>query len=201
MCSESPTMETMRKTIKQIYTESSKVYIKICVKIVLILILLLGMATFVNTHIVRLAVVMGESMYPTFMDKDVLLINQLNHIHSRGDVVLIDISEKPPPGRYIVKRIIAVEGDVVNLDYDNNLVYVNGKIESEPYLNFEQSDPMMALDSTQTTTYHVTAGTVFVMGDNRNNSIDSRNDMLGMIKESDIIGEVFLSLHLQQYFS
>lgn len=124
MCSESPTMETMRKTIKQIYTESSKVYIKICVKIVLILILLLGMATFVNTHIVRLAVVMGESMYPTFMDKDVLLINQLNHIHSRGDVVLIDISEKPLPGRYIVKRIIAVEGDVVNLDYDNNLVYV-----------------------------------------------------------------------------
>lgn len=110
-----------------------------------ILILLLALVCFVNTHIVRLAIVSGESMCPTLADRDILLISQLNYEPSRDDVVLIDISESPVLGQYIVKRVIAIEGDTVRLDYENNSVFVNGMRLSEPYLNFAQSDPMIAL--------------------------------------------------------
>ena len=70
---------------------------------------LLAAAYFINTHVARLAIVSGESMYPTFLDGDILLVNEMNYIPSRGDVVLIDISERPVLGKYIVKRVIAVD--------------------------------------------------------------------------------------------
>ena len=163
--------------------------------------LILAMAFNINTHVARLAIVSGESMYPTFMDKDILLVNQVNYIPSRGDVILIDISGRSLPGRYIVKRIIAVSEDTVTLDYEKNTVYVNGIMISEPYLNLNQSDPMLALDDVNNITYQVPVGTVFVMGDNRNNSLDSRNNMLGMINVSDVVGEVCKRFSFLQYFN
>ena len=167
----------------------------------LIFILLLATAYVVNTHIMRLATVNGDSMYPTLIDGDILLVNQINYQPSRDDIILIDISESSVLGQYIVKRVIAVEGDTVRLDYDNNSVFVNGIRLSEPYLNFEQGDPMIALDATNDVSYQVPTGTVFVMGDNRNNSVDSRSETLGMIRQSDIVGKVCRHLSLQQYFS
>lgn len=187
--------------MKQLYSSHSKERSNCDIKNLFILILLLVIVYFINTHIVRLAIVSGTSMYPTFMDKDILVINQMNYTPSGGDVVLIDVSRKPIHGKYIVKRIIAIEGDTVTLDYEKNSVYVNGLRVTEPYLNFDQGDPMIAFDAIGTITYQVPAGTVFILGDNRNNSIDSRSNMLGMIKKSDIIGKVFLRLSLQQYFS
>lgn len=187
--------------MRQIYAKANKKNLVSVVKSLLILIILLTLVRFVNTHIVRLAIVSGESMYPTLADRDILLISQLKYKPSRNDVVLIDTSESPVLGQYIVKRVIAIEGDTVRLDYENNSVFVNGIRLSEPYLNFTQSDPMIALDSTNDVTYQVLAGTVFVMGDNRNNSMDSRSNTLGMIKKADIVGKVCKHLSLQQYFS
>lgn len=187
--------------MKQICAKANKENLVSLAKGLPILILLLALVCFVNTHIVRLAIVSGESMYPTLADRDILLISQLNYEPSRDDVVLIDISESPVLGQYIVKRVIAIEGDTVRLDYENNSVFVNGIRLSEPYLNFEQSDPMIALDATNDVSYQVPTGTVFVMGDNRNNSIDSRSETLGMIRQSDIVGKVCRRLSLQQYFS
>lgn len=166
----------------------------------LIFIILFTTAYVLNTYIARLALVSGESMYPTLMDGDILLVNQVNHEPSRGDVILIDVSASPLVGRYIVKRVIAIEGDTVSLDYENNAVLVNGERISEPYLNRSQDDPMKAIDSTNNISYQVPFGTVFVMGDNRNNSVDSRSDMLGMIKKSDVVGKVCLHFSLSQYF-
>lgn len=187
--------------MKHIHTNAVKKYLGNDAKKIVLLILLVVVAYYVNTHIIRLAIVGGESMYPTVMDKDILLINQMNYHPSRGDVVLVDISGSPLLGQYIVKRIIAVGGDTVNLDYKSDSVFVNGERISEPYLNLCQDDPMIAPDSPSDVTYQVPSGTVFVMGDNRNNSLDSRSDMLGMIKEADIVGEVCMHLSLQQYFS
>lgn len=185
--------------MRQIYTSVVKKYLGNDAKKIVLLILILVMAYFINTHVARLAIVSGESMYPTFIDKDILLVNQVNYIPSRGDVILIDISGKPLPGQYIVKRIIAVAGDTVSLDYEKNSVYVNGIRVSEPYLNFDQSDPMLALDSVNNITYQVPIGTVFVMGDNRNHSIDSRYEILGMVSKADIVGRVCDSFSLLRY--
>lgn len=187
--------------MKQIFTKANTENLVSVAKGLPILILLFALVCFINTYVIRLAIVSGESMYPTFADRDILLISQLNYKPSQDDVVLIDISESPVPGQYIIKRVIAIEGDTVRLDYESNSVFVNGVKLSEPYLNFEQSDPMIALDATNDVTYQVSTGTVFVMGDNRNNSIASRNDMLGMIKKEDIVGKVCSHLSLQQFFS
>lgn len=187
--------------MKVIYISTVKKCIGNDAKKFALLIVFLAIALFIRTHVVRLAVVRGESMYPTFLDRDVIAINQTNCMPSRGDVVLIDVSRKPIHGKYIVKRVIAIEGDTVTLDYEKNSVYVNGLRVSEPYLNFDQGDPMITFDAINTITYRVPTGTVFVLGDNRNNSIDSRSDILGMIKSSEIIGKVCLHIYLQQCFS
>lgn len=185
--------------MKQIYTSVVKKYLGIDAKKILYLLLTLAIAYFINAHVVRLAIVSGESMYPTFMDKDILLVNQINYNPSRGDVILIDISGKSLHERYIVKRIIAVSEDTVTLDYEKNVVYVNGIMVSEPYINLNQSDPMLALDTSNHITYQVPTGTVFVMGDNRNNSIDSRYEILGMVPKADIVGRVCDSFSLLRY--
>lgn len=162
---------------------------------------LLAAAYFFNTHVARLAIVGGESMYPTLLDGDILLVNEMNYVPSRGDVVLIDISGKPVHGKYIVKRVIAVEGDSVKLDYESNSVLVNGVQVTEPYLNFDQDDPMKTLDAIDDITYQVPPGAIFVMGDNRNNSLDSRNNMLGMISVSDVVGNVCKRFTFLEYFN
>lgn len=186
--------------MKKIFTSVNKSLLGKDAEKFVILIIFLAMALIIHTYIVRLAVISGESMYPTFLDRDIIVINQINYTPSRGDVVLIDVSEKPIRGEYIVKRIIAVGGDTVTLDYENNSVFVNDAKIQEPYLNFNQEDPMIAFDATKPITYQVPVGTVFVMGDNRNNSLDSRNSMLGMVTTSDIIGNVCQSISIFRYF-
>lgn len=167
----------------------------------ILIIILFAMAYIFNTHIVRFAMVSGQSMYPTLTDRDVLLVNQVNYKPSRGDIVLIDISESALLGQYIVKRIIATEGDIISLNYEDNSVFVNGVRVSESYINNNPSDPMKTIDATNNISYQVPPGTVFVMGDNRNESIDSRSDLLGMIEKTNVVGKVCLHFSPFQYFS
>lgn len=147
---------------------------------------------FINMYIVRLAYVTGESMYPTLLDGDLILVNVMNDNPSKGDIVLIDTSENSWIGKFIVKRVIAIEGDTVTLDYEHNIVYVNGVGISEPYLNKDWGDPMIEQDGMSMVTYQVPQGAYFVMGDNRNKSIDSRDEILGMIERTEIVGVVFV---------
>lgn len=169
--------------------------------IAILIIISLAMAYVLNTYIIRFAVVSGESMYPTLTDRDILLVNQVNYEPSRGDIVLIDISESALLGKYIVKRIIATEGDTISLDYEGNSVYVNGVRVSESYINHNPRDPMEAIDAINNISYQVPPGTVFVMGDNRNESIDSRSDLLGMIEKTNVVGKVCLHFSPFRYFS
>ncbi|MDO5544850.1 MAG: signal peptidase I [Eubacteriales bacterium] len=144
-----------------------------------------------NTFVVKLAVVDGSSMYPTLHDGQFLLVFRPGYKAAQGDVVVIHTGEGVFNRDYIVKRVIAIEGQTVKIDYDLNEVSVEDVILSEPYLNFEE-DPMLPRDDRSVVRYTVPEGCVFVMGDNRNHSADSRSDKYGMIDVSKIVGRVVL---------
>ena len=145
-----------------------------------------------NTFVLKLVIVDGRSMYPTLHDHQLLLVLRPNYQPRRGDVVVIHTGKNAFDRMYIVKRVIAAEGDRVTIDYDRNRVTVNDVILEEPYLNDEEADPMQPRDDRGLVTLTVPAGTVFVMGDNRNHSADSRSEKYGCIGKEKILGKVVL---------
>ena len=138
---------------------------------------------------VRLIGVDGRSMVPTLQDGDRLLV--LNSMfcggYAPGDIVVLrKESFLPTP---IVKRVIAVEGQVVDVDFGSGVVFVDGKPLQEEYI---QERTFTAEGTAFPLT--VPEGSVFVLGDNRNHSTDSRDARLGTVDTRYIIGRaVFLA--------
>ena len=135
----------------------------------------------VFTFLIREVRVSGTSMLDTLYDGDRLLISDLFYNPRRGDIVVLrkeSFSSEP-----LVKRVIALEGERVNIDFEKGVVYVNGEALDEPYtleptyrrIDFEEE-------------LEVPAGCLFVMGDNRNGSTDSRDLRIGCIDERLIMG-------------
>ncbi len=146
----------------------------------------------INTFVIKLALVDGRSMYPTLHDNQLMLVFRPGYTPAGGDVVVIHTGKGIFNRDYIVKRVIATQGQSVTIDYDLDTVTVDDTTLSEPYLNFEEGDPMLPRDDRSVVRYTVPEGCVFVMGDNRNHSADSRSDKYGMIAMSDIVGRVVL---------
>ncbi len=94
-----------------------------------------------NTFVIKLAVVDGRSMYPTLHDRQLLLVLRPGYEASQADLVVIHTGKGIFNRDYIVKRVIAVEGQTVKIDYDLNEVSVDNVVLSEAYLNFEEEDP------------------------------------------------------------
>ena len=145
-----------------------------------------------NTFVIKLAIVDGSSMYPTLHDNQLMLVLRPGYEPTQGDVIVIHTGKSILSRDYIVKRVIATQGQSVTIDYDLNEVTVEDTTLPEPYLNFEEDDPMLPRDDRAVVHYTVPDGCVFVMGDNRNHSADSRSDKYGMIAMSDIVGRVVL---------
>jgi len=135
-----------------------------------------------NSHVVRVATVNGESMEPTLHDKEIVLCLSWGYTPDYGDIV---VTEMDVGGGHMVKRIIALEGDTVNIDFTSGLVTVNGKVLSEPYI----TEPMSLAGDVQFP-LTVLPGRVFVLGDNRNHSVDSRRSVVGLVPECTILGKV-----------
>ena len=147
----------------------------------------------VFTFVGRIIGVDGESMMPTLHDRDMLLLQSIGYEPEQGDVVVL--SENTfREGAPIVKRIIAVGGQTVDIDYASNTVYVDGAALDEPYI----LEPMRELPAEYATHIEVPEGSVFVMGDNRNNSTDGRDPRIGVVDERSILGKaVFVILPFQ----
>ena len=146
--------------------------------------------------LIRLTRVVGESMDTTLENGEMMLIWSLGYQPEQGDIVVLTKTAQDTlpqvKDKAIVKRVIAVEGQTVDIDYTTGTVYVDGTPLDEPYINgpmYLPSDPMM-----WGTHWEVPEGSIFVMGDNRNGSTDSRHELLGTIDEDYVLGKVVLAL-------
>ena len=149
---------------------------------------------FLNAFVGKLVVVNGTSMYPTLYDKDLLIVRTIAYTPKQGDIVICKTSEDSAlGGKNVVKRVIAVGGQTVEINYEDNTVTVDGEVLDEPYLNTSYGDVMIS-GYYQDAVYEVPEGYVFVMGDNRNNSTDSRSTALGMVSVDDVIGGSVLDI-------
>lgn len=135
------------------------------------------------TFFVRTADVSGSSMVPTLHNKDILLITAHQTHVEYGDIVII--TQPNAFNEPIIKRVIATEGQEIDIDFDEGIVYVDSKPLKENYTN---DKTYCREDFSGSVT--VPKGCVFVMGDNRNNSTDSRSNMVGFIDTRYIYGKV-----------
>lgn len=142
---------------------------------------------FIFVFVVRIVTVDGDSMLPTLHDKDTLLISSLFYEPSYMDIVVLtkaEFSENP-----IVKRVIATEGQTVDIDFKTGSVYVDDKILKEDYIN-----ELTFLSGDMILPAVVPDGHIFVLGDNRNRSSDSRVASIGMVDEDLVIGKVYFRI-------
>ena len=136
------------------------------------------------TFVLRLVQVKGGSMRESLQDQDFLAVlnDPLCGEYACGDVVIIQ-TPRFNEGKPIVKRIIAKAGQTVEIDFSGGQVYVDGQALQEPYIR----EPTYT-DEGLEFPLQVPEGCVFVMGDNRNGSDDSRNPALGPVDERCILG-------------
>ena len=139
----------------------------------------------------RVIVVSGDSMYATLWDGDYLLLlsNTFYHEPKQGDVVVIS-KESFDDGKPIIKRVIATEGQTVDIDFDQGIVYVDGQALQEDYThNLTTREEGMHFPLV------VEDDCIFVLGDNRGVSLDSRSPEIGQIDKREVLGKaIFLML-------
>lgn len=138
---------------------------------------------------VRIIDVVGTSMNPTLNNSDKMLVSGLFYKPKVGDVVVFKKDEYNP-NKALVKRVIAVAGQEINIDFDRGIVYIDGQPIQEDYIA-ELTKTKEDFIGPKT----VPEGCVFVMGDNRNMSTDSRKTEIGMVDTRLILGKAYMVIY------
>ena len=138
----------------------------------------------------RMVVVVGPSMYDTLIQGDrVVLLSSLVYRNPKpGDIIVASLADFKG-GECIVKRVIATEGQIVDIDFERGVVFVDGEEIDEPYIHsytYNQQGVSFPLI--------VQKGHVFVLGDNRESSLDSRSYEIGQIDRREILGKAIFLL-------
>ncbi|MDE5854213.1 MAG: signal peptidase I [Ruminococcus sp.] len=173
-----PTAEQLNSEVRRIHYKKS--YIKTLYTTITSLIVVVAIAVLIVTLLLPVLRVTGTSMAPTLLNNELLICNKRGNFKS-GDVVAFYFNNK-----ILLKRIIGTAGDVIDIKEDGT-VYVNGEELDEPYINekaFGECDIKLP--------YQVPDNRIFVMGDHRSVSIDSRSTSVGCIADEYVIGKVVL---------
>lgn len=155
------------------------------------LVYLLGALIVVSLLVLRVVVVSGTSMNKTLLDGDYLLVlsNTVYREPEAGDVVVIS-KESFDDGSPIVKRVIATEGQWVNIDFNLGLVSVGDSLDDMEVLDEPYVNTATTMREGVEFPVQVPEGCIFVLGDNRAVSRDSRSPEIGMIDEQEVLGRV-----------
>ena len=139
----------------------------------------------------RIVIVSGDSMYDTLVDGDYLLLlsNVFYHEPQQGDIIVASKSDYDD-GKPIIKRVIATEGQTVDIDFVTGTVFVDGTALEEDYIYTPTT-----MDEGVTFPVVVEEGCVFVLGDNRGRSKDSRNPEIGQIDTRQIVGKAIMLIY------
>lgn len=179
MFGKKKTEEEKKEEQKYTWQQNVALYLHdmICMLVVVMAVLMLFL---------RIIVVDGPSMERTLLNGDYMLLvsNMFYKEPKYGDVVVVS-KQAYDNGKPIVKRVIATEGQTVDIDFNEGVVYVDGVALDEPY-----TKTLTTLKEGTTFPLVVEEGKVFVMGDNRNNSKDSRSTQIGQVDKREVLGKV-----------
>ena len=173
-----PSLEEIQKERKRI--RKSDYYRQSLRSTVSVLVVVAAVAVLIATLFLPILQISGDSMSPTLEHDEIIVLLKTKDF-DRGDLVGFYYQDK-----ILLKRVIALPEDEVAIDADGN-VYVNGELLEEPYV----TDKGLG-DCDLEFPYKVPGTGYFVLGDQRSNSVDSRNSVIGAISQEDIIGKVFV---------
>lgn len=173
-----PSLPEIQRERKRIRRDS--LYRKALQSTVAVLVVVAAVAVLITTLFLPILQISGDSMSPTLEHDEIVVLLKTKDF-DRGDLIGFYYQ-----GKILLKRVIALPEDEVAIDADGN-VYVNGELLDEPYVTEKGLG-----DCDLEFPYQVPGTSYFVMGDQRSNSVDSRNSALGAISRDDIIGKVFL---------
>lgn len=151
------------------------------------------------TFLFRIVVVSGESMTNTLQENDYLILSTLNYTPENGDIVVLQVNSYEDGTKPLIKRVIATGGQWIDIDFESWQVYVGDTPETmqpieEDYVRF-QEDVLMRYSYTEDQyPLQIEEGHLFVMGDNRNGSLDSRDPVIGQVNENYVIGRAVFRL-------
>lgn len=158
-----------------------KEFFKDTIKYIILIIVVLVLALYV----VSLQQVVGPSMSPNFNSNDVVILDKISYKFKeikRGDVVSVYYADT----KYLIKRIIGLPGE--RIEFRNNVLYINGESYKEEYLSDEIITNDFSIDSIG---YNIIPNDYYlVLGDNRMDSLDSRDQKVGLIPKKNVIGQV-----------
>ena len=142
---------------------------------------------FLMIYVVSVTQVVGNSMHSTLIDGDVLILSKANYRFfdiKRGDIISLDYEDT----KYLIKRVIGLPGDTIEIK--DNILYINGEVYEENYLDKGLEYPDFSLSDLGYDT--IPEDMYLVLGDNRENSLDSRE--IGLISKDSVNGKIVLRI-------